>query len=174
LVSVNSAFHTHFNTFSRCILTFTSTLSLPFIYRAAGFAAPTSRRKAAEHTEKIKQTVDERHALYGARTPQRRLKSRNSFLGTVKVEPPEDFPLTQIFPGSHLLDFNTWKSLNRIRTGVAPVKTNMVKWGQKQTPTTCIVAVERYKICDISYHAGTALRNAPSRIYGLQIKKDLT
>jgi hypothetical protein len=66
--------------------------------------------------------------LYEARTPQRRLKSRNSFLGTVQVEPPEDFPLTQIWPGSHLLDFNTWKSLNRIRTGVAPVKTNMVKW----------------------------------------------
>jgi hypothetical protein len=103
---------------------------LPNLYRAAGFAPPTSRRKAAEHIEKIKQTVDERHALYGARTPQRRLKSRNSFLETVEVEPPEDFPLTQICPGSHLLDFNTWKSLNRIITGVAPLKTNMVKWGK--------------------------------------------
>jgi hypothetical protein len=40
------------------------------------------------------------------------------------------FPLTQICPGSHLLDFNTWKSLNRIRTGVAPVKANTVKWGK--------------------------------------------
>jgi hypothetical protein len=48
----------------------------------------------------------------------------------VQIEPPEDFPLSQICPGSHLLDFNTWKSLNRIRTGVAPVKTNMVKWGK--------------------------------------------
>jgi hypothetical protein len=83
-----------------------------------------------EHIEKIKQTVNERHAFYGARTPQRRLKSRNSFLGTVQVKPPEDFPLTQICPSSHLLDFNTWKSLNRIRTRVAPVKTNMVKWGK--------------------------------------------
>jgi hypothetical protein len=34
------------------------------------------------------------------------------------------------------------------------------------------VAVERYKKWDISCHAGTAPRNAPSRIYGLQIKKD--
>jgi hypothetical protein len=56
---------------------------------------------------------------------------------------------------------------------VAAIKTNMVN-GAKQTPTTCIVAVERYKIWDISYHAGIAPRNAPSRIYGLQIKKDLT
>jgi hypothetical protein len=48
----------------------------------------------------------------------------------VQDEPPEDFPLTQICPGSHLLDFNTWKSLNRIRTGVAPVTANMVKWGK--------------------------------------------
>jgi hypothetical protein len=48
----------------------------------------------------------------------------------VQVEPPEDFPLTHICPGSHFLDFNTWKSLNRIRTGVAPIKTNMVKWAK--------------------------------------------
>jgi hypothetical protein len=89
--------------------------------------------QSAEHIEKIKQTVDERHALHGARTPQRRLKSRNSFLGKVQVEPPEDFPPTQICPGSHLLDFNTWKSLNRTRTGVAPVKTNMVKWGKTKS-----------------------------------------
>jgi hypothetical protein len=38
-------------------------MSLPNLYRAAGFAASTSCRKAAEHIEKIKQTVDERHAL---------------------------------------------------------------------------------------------------------------
>jgi hypothetical protein len=38
----------------------------------------------------------------------------------------------------------------------------------------CLVAVERYKIWDISYHARTAPRNEPSRIYGLQIIKDLT
>jgi hypothetical protein len=88
----------------------------------------------------------------------------------VQVEPPEDFPLTQICPGNHLLDFYTWKSLNRIRTEVASVKTNTVKRA-KTNSTTCIVAVERYKIWDISYHAGTAPRNAPSRIYGLQIKK---
>jgi hypothetical protein len=43
--------------------------------------------------EKIKQTVDERHALHGARTPQRKLKSRNSFLGTVQVETPEEYPV---------------------------------------------------------------------------------
>jgi hypothetical protein len=38
----------------------------------------------------------------------------------------------------------------------------------------CLVAEERYNIWDISCHAGTAPRNVPSRIYGLQIKKDLT
>jgi hypothetical protein len=105
---------------------------LPNLYRAAGFAAPTSRRKAAEHIDKIKQTVEERHAFSGARTPQKRLKSRNSFLGTVKVEPPEDFPLTEICPSGHLLDFNTWESLNRIRTGVAPVKNKYGEMGQNR------------------------------------------
>jgi hypothetical protein len=42
-------------------------------------------------------------------------------LGTVQVEPTEEFNLTHICPSGHLLDFNTWKFLNRIRTGVAPV-----------------------------------------------------
>jgi hypothetical protein len=38
----------------------------------------------------------------------------------------------------------------------------------------CLVAVERYKIWSISCHARIAPTNAPSRIYGLQIKKELT
>jgi hypothetical protein len=37
----------------------------------------------------------------------------------------------------------------------------------------CLVAVERYKIWDISCHARTAPTNAPSRSYGLQMKKEL-
>jgi hypothetical protein len=46
--------------------------------------------------------------------------------------------------------------------------------GAKQTLATYSVAVERYKIRSISCHAKTAPTNAPSRIYGLQIKKELT
>jgi hypothetical protein len=49
----------------------------------------------------------------------------------------------------------------------------MVKWG-KTNSDDLFVAVERYKIWDISCHARTAPRIAPSRIYGLQIKKDMT
>jgi hypothetical protein len=48
------------------------------------------------------------------------------------------------------------------------------RYGHLLSCKDCLVAVERYKIWDISYHAGTAPRNAPSRIYGLQIRKDLT
>ena len=100
------------------------------LYRAAGFAEPSTRRGAAEHIEKIKQIADDRHALYKARTPRKRLKSRKSFLGTVKDEPPEYFPLPQVQWTGQTLDFKTWKTLNRIRTGVATVKSNMAKWGK--------------------------------------------
>jgi hypothetical protein len=44
----------------------------------------------------------------------------------------------------------------------------------QNTLATYIVAVERYKIWSISCHAGIAPTNAPSRIYGLQIKKKFT
>jgi hypothetical protein len=46
--------------------------------------------------------------------------------------------------------------------------------GAEQTVATYIVAVERYKIRSISCHARNAPTNAPSRIYGLQMKKELT
>jgi hypothetical protein len=55
---------------------------------------------------------------------------------------------------------------------VAPVKTNRVKWG-KTDAGDFFVAVERYNIWSISCHARTAPTNATSRIYGLQIRKEL-
>jgi hypothetical protein len=50
----------------------------------------------------------------------------------VQVEPPEDFPLT-LFALVATSLISILGSLNRIRTGVAPVKTNMVKWGKTKS-----------------------------------------
>lgn len=54
------------------------------VFEAADFAA---RRKDIEYTEKCQQSSDDRHALYGAQAPRRRLKYRKSFLTMTKVEP---------------------------------------------------------------------------------------
>lgn len=102
------------------------------LYKAAGFAAPSTRRKEAEYTEKFRQFFDDRHPLYGTEAPPQRLKSRKSFLAMVNVEPPDNYPPKQEPPtGSHL-EWKVWKTLNRIRCGVAPVKTNLIRWGHKQ------------------------------------------
>ena len=103
--------------------------SLFQLYRASGFAAPSQRRKAAEHTEKFKQMFDERHPLLGEFQGSSRLRSRKNFLKTVQEDPPLDYPLREEDSAGQHLDWVTWKSLNRIRTGVAPVKTNKAKWG---------------------------------------------
>lgn len=99
------------------------------LYKAGGIEAPATRRLAAEHTERIRQMCDSRHPLYEAPEPIRRLKSRKGFLSAVPMEPPDAYPLSQKpSPGNHL-DWKTWKTFNRLRTGVAPTKTNLAKWG---------------------------------------------
>ena len=106
------------------------TTLLPILYRAAGFASPPMRRQAAEYTEKFKQTFDERHTLYGTCVTQERLRSRRNFLKMVGKEHPENYPLRQENPGGVDLDWRTWQTLNRIRTGVAAVKTNKIRLNQ--------------------------------------------
>lgn len=103
---------------------------LPALYRAAGFVSPQMRRQAAEYREKFKQTFDERHPLHGIYVTQGRLRSRRNFLKVVDEEPPENYPLRQENPGGVDLDWRTWQTLNRIRTGVAAVKTNKIRWNQ--------------------------------------------
>jgi len=94
------------------------------LYKAAGWEPPTTRRLATEHT-----TFDSRHPLYEVPEPVRQLKLHKGFLSTVPIDPPEVFPLKQEPSAGSRLYWKSWKSLNRLRTGVAPVKTNLSKWG---------------------------------------------
>ena len=82
---------------------------------------------------------------------QKRLKSRKSFLHTVQplTEPPHvarcrlweerhssnhhhdklPLPTKEQLPLGYNQDWRTWKSLNRLRTGMGRSKVNMQKWG---------------------------------------------
>ena len=99
------------------------------LYKAAGFTSPDLRRKAHEHTEKLKQTFDARHSIFGQECGTGRLKSRRRFLSHPLDEPPSHYPLREDPPNGVSSDWKTWRMLNRIRTGVAPVKSNLIKWG---------------------------------------------
>lgn len=116
------------------------------IYHLAGIAPPGVRRRAAAEVEKKKQENDPRHPMFGSGIQPPRLKSRKSFLRTseaitstpsarrielwrnvtseelarkVKEEPAA---------GYHL-PYPTWKTLNRLRTGVSRCKQNLHRWG---------------------------------------------
>ena len=58
-------------------------------YLLAGIAPPDMRRDACARMEKTKQETSEAHSLYGQNPAERRLKSRNCFLRSVK---PADLP----------------------------------------------------------------------------------
>lgn len=104
---------------------------LPLLYKAAGFASPEDRRDSAQYQERFKQKFDDRHPLYQLEEPHEpsRLRSRRRFMRSVNIEPPENCPLDQEPSQGMELEWRTWRMLNRMRTGVAPVKSNLAKWG---------------------------------------------
>jgi len=53
---------------------------LKYIYPHAGIAPPRIRRYVATCMDRTKQTMDQRHPMYGYSGPQRKLKSRRSFI----------------------------------------------------------------------------------------------
>ena len=59
------------------------------LYLLSGIAPPDIRRDVCARVEKTKQETNADHSLYGQNPAERRLKSRNCFLRSVK---PADFP----------------------------------------------------------------------------------
>ena len=98
--------------------------------------------------------MDQRHPMYGLTAAPSRLKSGKSFLRTV---PPLDkhtthqlktqnlwqnytdnipdqhklqnFPVQEALPPGHKLQWNKWRCLNRLRSGVGKTKSLLLKWG---------------------------------------------
>ena len=59
------------------------------LYLLAGIAPPSMRRDVCVRVENVKQETNEVHSLYGKIPADRRLKSRNCFMHSVK---PANFP----------------------------------------------------------------------------------
>ncbi|CAG9109778.1 unnamed protein product [Plutella xylostella] len=116
------------------------------LYPLAGIAPPDVRRTVASSAERAKMD-DTRHPMHGFVLAPQRLPSRRSFMKCVdplntsqaqarcalwrqKVSLPTPFvqPSENLPPG-HKLPWETWKSLNRLRTQVGRSKDNMARWG---------------------------------------------
>ncbi|KAK9679133.1 hypothetical protein QE152_g40250 [Popillia japonica] len=117
------------------------------LYPLIGVGAPLVRRAAATDAERTKQETDARHSLHQHEPAGRRLRSRKNFMarshtheGSIESnrvtrwtqqlttrEPPRE----EMAQGKHL-PFAVWKSLNRLRTGVARCKTNLLMWGMSE------------------------------------------
>jgi len=93
--------------------------------------------------------------MHGYSGPQRRLKSRRSFIAnsTTIQDPPEQHrilkwreelqcekpvPFAEQLPCGGNQPWTIWKTLNWLRTGVAKTKANIMKWGyQKELDILC-------------------------------------
>ena len=138
------------------------------LHLLAGIAPPeiTCRRKTASRAERLCQSTDPRHPLFGSVPAPTRLKSRRSFLSHVQplvppkaetnmeqwidksksnplsvnmgIQPSDSFP-----PGSNA-PWPTWKTLNRLKSGVGRIKENLIKWEYILASLRVIVA-QRHK-----------------------------
>lgn len=116
------------------------------VYLLAGVAPPNIRRLVITNLETCKQTSDKRHLMFRLDMSIFRLKARKSFLKTSEIltEDPSLRKITlwrdqivvtswgmepaeQLSPG-HQLEWETWRTLNRMRVGVGRSKDNMSRW----------------------------------------------
>ncbi|XP_063620938.1 uncharacterized protein LOC134793329 [Cydia splendana] len=117
------------------------------LYQMSGIAPPHIRRDVATAVERAKQLRDSRHPLHSHTPITGRLKSRRSFVTNPALEyqTPQEARLVawksqlnedslNITPNERLPPgakekWVTWKSLNRLRSGVGRSKDNLLKWG---------------------------------------------
>ena len=127
------------------------------LYLLAGIAPPDIRRDVCARMENTKQETNEAHSLYGQHPAERRLKSRNCFLRSVK---PAELSskiircnewLRRLQTRPHKVTVNLreslargydspctmWRCLNRLRTGFTCSKEQRQKWGYFEGDVTC-------------------------------------
>lgn len=128
------------------------------LYNLAGIAPPDIRREVAANIERRKVEQNAAHPLHGHQTPPSRLKSRKSFMKTTvncstspstarqnlwttrNADIATWIPPLEALPPGENLPWKTWKSLNRLRSGVGRTKDNMARWnylGDESTLCEC-------------------------------------
>lgn len=121
------------------------------IHHLTGIAPPAVRREAAALKERLKSAESERHLLHGRQPAHQRLKSRRSFLrsteGYEELKTRVDIwrktsnrhwmePKEEPAPGCDE-NWETWKALNRLRTGTARSRDTLYKWGYSVDSILC-------------------------------------
>ncbi|GJQ74599.1 hypothetical protein Trydic_g21457 [Trypoxylus dichotomus] len=98
---------------------------------------PISRLQQPKFSEEFKQTFDNRYLFFDFQHGSRNLKSRRRFLAEPLDEPSANYPLSESPLCGISYSFGTWRMSNNIRTGVASVKVNLIRWGlaQRSAPT---------------------------------------
>ena len=124
------------------------------LYLLAGIAPPDIQRYVCARMEKTKQETNEAHSLHGQHPAERRLKSRNCFLRSVK---PAAFSpkiircnewLRRLQTTPHTVTVNLgeslargydspWTTLRCLRTGFTCSREQRHKWGYFKGYTTC-------------------------------------
>uniref|UniRef100_A0A803SZ68 Reverse transcriptase domain-containing protein n=1 Tax=Anolis carolinensis TaxID=28377 RepID=A0A803SZ68_ANOCA len=131
------------------------------LYKLAGIAPPDVRQEVAANGERKKVKHCESHPLHGYHPPPTRLKSRKGFMRTTTpldgppttarvslwaakpgnsnwMAPQEGLP-----PGANQ-EWATWKSLNRLRSGVGRSKDNLARWHYlEESSTLCDCGAEQ-------------------------------
>ena len=114
------------------------------LHLLTGKAPPEIRRETASRAERLRQSTDPRHPLFGSEPASTRLKSRfflshvhpkaetnmERWIDKLKSKPPSvDMgiqPSESLPPGSNA-PWPTWKTLNRLRSDVGRTKANLIK-----------------------------------------------
>ena len=134
------------------------------LHLLAGIAPPEIRRETASRAERLLQSTDPRHPLFGSEPSPTRLKSRRSFLSHVqplvqlkaktnmerwidklKSKPPSvDMGIqpSESLPSGSNAPWPTWKTLNRLRSGVGRTRANLIKWGYHTGDPSCNCGTE--------------------------------
>ena len=127
------------------------------LHLLAGIASPNIRRDVCARMEKTQQKTNKVHSLFGQHSAERRLKSRNCILCSVK--PAELSPkiircnewLRRLQTTPHKVIINlseslargydspctTWRCLTRLRTWFTCSKEQRQKWGYFEWDATC-------------------------------------
>ena len=144
---LNPALHDCCRVISGCL----KPANVDSIHLLAGVAPPHIRRTVASRMERSRQTTDTRHQLFNHQPAASRLKSRKSFMHTVRPldsSPSNtrlhmwntkltDAPIStkmgleaaETLPAGSDQEWLCWRSLNRLRTGVGRAKTTMQEVG---------------------------------------------
>ena len=146
----------------------------PDLYVLSGIAPPEIRRSVHSQNERTKQLTDQQHSPHHHQPVKSRLDSRNSFVSTSQpllCKPTEarvakwqeqweatesnpksyDVHPEKQLPSGHTLQWRTWRTANRVRSGQAATPAAKHLWGYRESET-CVCGAATCDLGHITTH----------------------